>query len=316
MKLSIVATLYRSAAYIEEFLNRSSAVARQLVGDSFEIVLVNDGSPDNSLEIAVAQIAQFPRLKVVDLSRNFGHHKAMMTGLAHATGEHVYLLDSDLEEEPEWLFEFWRTMHDEHADMVYGVQRARKGSLYERITGPLFYRLFRALTGIVQPDNIVTARVMSRRFVDALLLHQEREINIGGLWIITGFRQVKAVVKKHASSPTTYTLGRKLDHLINAVTSFSSLPLIFTFYTGLLISFSAVLYITYSVLLRLLQPTVPVGFTALIASIWFFSGLIVFFLGVQGIYLAKIFTEVKQRPYTIIREVYAAEQRVPESTEQ
>lgn len=316
MKLSIVATLYRSASYIEEFLTRSTTVARQLVGDSFEIVLVNDGSPDNSLEIAVAQIAQFPRLKVVDLSRNFGHHKAMMTGLAHATGEHVYLLDSDLEEEPEWLFEFWRTMQDEHADMVYGVQRARKGSLYERITGPLFYRLFRALTGIVQPDNIVTARVMSRRFVDALLLHQEREINIGGLWIITGFRQVKAVVKKHASSPTTYTLGRKLDHLINAVTSFSSLPLIFTFYAGLLISFSAVLYITYSVLLRLLQPTVPVGFTALIASIWFFSGLIVFFLGVQGIYLAKIFTEVKQRPYTIIREVYAAEQRVPESTEQ
>ena len=316
MKLSIVATLYRSASYIEEFLTRSTTVARQLVGDSFEIVLVNDGSPDNSLEIAVAQIAQFPRLKVVDLSRNFGHHKAMMTGLAHATGEHVYLLDSDLEEEPEWLYEFWRTMQDEHADMVYGVQRARKGSLYERITGPLFYRLFRALTGIVQPDNIVTARVMSRRFVDALLLHQEREINIGGLWIITGFRQVKAVVKKHASSPTTYTLGRKLDHLINAVTSFSSLPLIFTFYAGLLISFSAVLYITYSVLLRLLQPTVPVGFTALIASIWFFSGLIVFFLGVQGIYLAKIFTEVKQRPYTIIREVYAAEQRVQDSTEQ
>ena len=316
MKLSIVATLYRSASYIEEFLTRSTTVARQLVGDSFEIVLVNDGSPDNSLEIAVAQIAQFPRLKVVDLSRNFGHHKAMMTGLAHAIGEHVYLLDSDLEEEPEWLFEFWRTMQDEHADMVYGVQRARKGSLYERITGPLFYRLFRALTGIVQPDNIVTARVMSRRFVDALLLHQEREINIGGLWIITGFRQVKAVVKKHATSPTTYTLGRKLDHLINAVTSFSSLPLIFTFYAGLLISFSAVLYITYSVLLRLLQPTVPVGFTALIASIWFFSGLIVFFLGVQGIYLAKIFTEVKQRPYTIIREVYAAEQRVQDSTEQ
>ena len=316
MKLSIVATLYRSASYIEEFLTRSTTVARQLVGDSFEIVLVNDGSPDNSLEIAVAQIAQFPRLKVVDLSRNFGHHKAMMTGLAHAIGEHVYLLDSDLEEEPEWLFEFWRTMQDEHADMVYGVQRARKGSLYERITGPLFYRLFRALTGIVQPDNIVTARVMSRRFVDALLLHQEREINIGGLWIITGFRQVKAVVKKHASSPTTYTLGRKLDHLINAVTSFSSLPLIFTFYAGLLISFSAVLYITYSVLLRLLQPTVPVGFTALIASIWFFSGLIVFFLGVQGIYLAKIFTEVKQRPYTIIREVYAAEHRVQDSTEQ
>ena len=308
MKLSIVATLYRSASYIEEFLKRVSTVARQIVGDSFEIVLVNDGSPDNSLEIAVAQIAHFPCLKVIDLSRNFGHHKAMMTGLAHATGEHVYLLDSDLEEEPEWLLEFWRTMHDEHADMVYGVQHQRKGSFTERVTGSLFYTVFRALTGIVQPDNIVTARVMSRRFVDALLLHREREINIGGLWIITGFTQVKAVVSKHASSPTTYTLGQKLYHLINAITSFSTLPLIFTFYVGLFISFSAVLFIIYSVVLKLLQPTVTGGFTTLIASIWFFSGLIVFFLGIQGIYLAKIFTEVKQRPYTIIREVFEADQ--------
>jgi putative glycosyltransferase len=313
MKLSIVATLYRSASYIEEFLTRSSNVARELVGDSFEIVLVNDGSPDNSLDIAVAQVARFPFLKVIDLSRNFGHHKAMMTGLAHATGEHVYLLDSDLEEEPEWLLEFWRTMHDEHADMVYGVQRQRKGSFSERMTGSLFYTVFRALTGIVQPDNIVTARVMSRRFVNALLLHQEREINIGGLWIITGFTQVKAVVSKHASSPTTYTIGQKLYHLINAVTSFSSLPLVFIFYAGLLISFSAVLYIIYIVVLRLLQPVVIDGFATLIASIWFFSGLIIFFLGIQGIYLAKIYTEVKQRPYTIIREVYGADQHGAES---
>jgi putative glycosyltransferase len=309
MKLSIVATLYRSAPYIEEFLARASTVAHQLVDDAYEIVLVNDGSPDDSREVAVAQIAHYPCLKVVDLSRNFGHHKAMMTGLAHATGDHVFLLDSDLEEEPEWLFDFWRVMHEQNADMVYGVQRARKGSLYERITGPLFYRLFRALTGIAQPDNIVTARVMQRRYVDALMLHQEREINIGGLWIITGFNQVKSIVKKNASSPTTYTFGHKLDHLINAVTSFSSLPLIFTFYAGLLISLTAVLYITYSVILRLIQPNVPIGFTSLIASIWFFSGLIIFFLGVQGIYLAKIFTEVKQRPFTIIREVYTAERR-------
>jgi putative glycosyltransferase len=316
MKLSIVATLYRSASYIEEFLTRSSNVARQLVGDSFEIVLVNDGSPDNSLDIAVAQIARFPWLKVIDLSRNFGHHQAMMTGLSHATGEHVYLLDSDLEEEPEWLLEFWRTMHDEHADMVYGVQRQRKGSFSERVTGSLFHTVFRALTGIVQLDNIVTARVMSRRFVDALLLHQEREIMIGGLWIITRFTQVKVIVKKHSSSPTTYTFGRKLNHLINAVTSFSSLPLKFTFYVGMIISFSAVIYIIYSVILRTIQPSVLDGFTALIASIWFFSGLIVFFLGVQGIYIAKIFTEVKQRPQTIIREVYVADRHEPPAANQ
>lgn len=304
MKLSIVATLYQSAPYITEFHQRASNVAKQLVGDNYEIVLVNDGSPDNSLGIAVQLTERDSHIVVVDLSRNFGHHKAMMTGLAHAQGDRVFLLDSDLEEEPEWLLSFTKQMDDEASDVVYGVQSKRKGGLLEKITGRFFYRIFRLLTGLAQPNNIVTARLMSRRYVNALLLHQERELNIGGLWIITGFKQCSQIIQKHSTSPTTYSFSQKFRHLVNAVTSFSSLPLVFTFYSGLFISITALGYIIYLIIRYFYIASLPDGYTSIIASIWLFSGLIIFFIGVQGIYISKVFSEVKQRPYTVVRQVY------------
>jgi len=304
MKLSIVATLYQSAPYITEFYERSSAAAKQLVGDDYEIVLVNDGSPDNSLDIAVKLTENDRHVVVVDLSRNFGHHKAMMTGLAHAKGERVFLIDSDLEEDPELLIKFSQQLESDECDVVYGVQEKRRGDVVEIFTGIIFYRLFRILTGIEQPDNIVTARLMSRRYVDALISHQEREVNIGGLWMITGFKQCRHLIQKHVTSPTTYSFVGKFSHLINAVTSFSSLPLVFTFYTGLAISITAMLYIIYLIAEYSLSSTMPDGYTSIIVSIWLFSGLIIFFIGVQGIYVSKMFSEIKQRPYTIVRQIY------------
>lgn len=304
MKLSIVTTLYQSATYIDEFHRRVSAEARKLVGEEFEIVMVNDGSPDDSLERAVTLHRADPHVVVVDLSRNFGHHKAMMTGLAHSRGERVFLIDSDLEEEPEWLGEFNANMQNSGADAVYGVQASRRGGALERLTGRWFYRLFRLLTGVQQPDNIVTARLMTRRYVEALVAHRERELNIGGLWVVTGFRQVGHVVLKQASSPTTYTLARKLGHLVNAITSFSSLPLVLTFYLGVAISTTAAVFIGYLLFRYFFVAAPPDGYTSILASIWLFSGLIVMVLGIQGIYIAKIFSEVKQRPYTIVRDVH------------
>jgi putative glycosyltransferase len=304
MKLSIVATLYQSAPYIAEFHQRASTTAKQLVGEDYEIILVNDGSPDNGLDIAVQLTENDPHVIVIDLSRNFGHHKAMMTGLAHAKGERLFLLDSDLEEEPEWLLFFTKQMDDQAGDVIYGIQSKRKGGFFEKITGGFFYRIFRLLTGLAQPNNIVTARLMSRRYVDALLLHQERELNIGGLWIITGFKQYSQIIQKHSTSPTTYSLSQKFSHLVNAVTSFSSLPLVFTFYSGLIISISALGYIVYLTIRYLYIASPPDGYTSIIASIWLFSGLIIFFLGIQGIYISKIFSEVKQRPYTIVKQIY------------
>ncbi|AHZ70284.1 glycosyl transferase family protein [Pseudomonas mandelii JR-1] len=304
MKLSIVATLYQSAAYLAEFHQRASAAAQKLVGDDYEIVLVNDGSPDNSLETAVRLTEQDGHIVVVDLSRNFGHHKAMMTGLAHATGERIFLIDSDLEEEPEWLLTFAQQMAEDQNDVVYGVQERRKGNFLERISGRWFYGLFRLLTGLNLPENIVTARLMTRRYVDALLSHQEREVFMAGLWHITGFVQNPRLIKKHSTSETTYTFRRKMSLLVNSVTSFSNAPLIGIFYIGLAISLLSCVYITYLLIIKLTQATPVDGWTSVMASIWLLGGMIISFIGVVGIYLSKIFSETKQRPYTIVRQVH------------
>lgn len=304
MKLSIVGTLYRSAPYIEEFFRRAAAEARRCVGEDFEIVLVNDGSPDNSLDLAIKLVGSTTHLVVVDLSRNFGHHKAMMTGLAHARGNRVFLIDTDLEEEPEWLTAFSQQMDRDCCDVVYGVQSARKGNWFERWSGQWFYRLFKALTGLALPENVVTARLMTRRYVDALLRHQEAEVFMAGLWHITGFDQRPQIVKKHCSSETTYTFRRKMSILVNSVTSFSNAPLVSIFYIGTAISLIAVAYIAYLLAQWLFFARPLSGWTSVMASIWLLGGMVISFIGVVGIYLSKIFSETKQRPYTIVRQIY------------
>lgn len=308
MKLSIVTTLYQSAAYIDEFHRRASMIARQLVGDDYELVIVNDGSPDNSLEIAVRLTERDAHVMVVDLSRNFGHHKAMMTGLAHARGDQVFLIDSDLEEAPEWLASFETQLGKASCDVVYGVQEARKGRWFERWTGQWFYQLFSFLTGIALPRNVVTARLMTRRYVEALLRHEEREVFLAGLWHITGFEQQAQAVCKLSTSETTYTFRRKMSLLVNSVTSFSNAPLISIFYVGAVISMLALLYIVYLLIHWLFLARPLSGWTSVMASIWLLGGLIISFIGVVGIYLSKIFSETKRRPYTIVKHVYARPQ--------
>ncbi|MCX7106506.1 MAG: glycosyltransferase family 2 protein [Methylococcales bacterium] len=305
MKLSIVATLYQSAPYIAEFHQRASTAAKQLVGEDYEIVLVNDGSPDNSLDIAVQLTENDPHIIVIDLSRNFGHHKAMMTGLAHAKGERVFLLDSDLEEEPECLITFSEQMQHENCEVVYGVQEQRKGGWFERWSGQWFYSFFKAITGLALPKNIVTARLMTHRYVEALLRHEEREVFMAGLWHITGFDQRPQIIKKHSVSETTYTFQKKMSLLVNSVTSFSNAPLVGIFYIGLSISLLAIFYIIYLTThwMFLTQPLS--GWTSVMASIWLLGGMVISFIGVVGIYLSKIFSETKQRPYTIVRQIYA-----------
>lgn len=305
MKLSIVATLYQSAPHIAEFHQRASVVARQLVGDDYEIVLVNDGSPDNSLDLSIQFAETDGHVVVVDLSRNFGHHKAMMTGLAHAKGERVFLIDSDLEEEPEYLIGFSDQMRSDPCDVVYGVQQERKGGCFERWSGRWFYRFFKALTGLALPENVVTARLMTRRYVDALLRHEEREVFMAGLWYITGFVQRPQTVRKHNSSETTYTFRRKMSLLVNSVTSFSNAPLVSIFYIGVSISLFAIFYIAYLFVHWIFLAKPLSGWTSVMASIWLLGGMVISFIGVVGIYLSKIFSETKQRPYTIVRQVYA-----------
>jgi len=304
MKLSIVATLYQSAACVREFHARIAAAAGKITPD-FEIVLVNDGSPDNSLDLAVEIHRSDPRVKVIDLARNFGHHKAMMTGLAHAGGDLVFLIDSDLEEEPELLNEFYDRYRKGDCDVVYGVQAQRKGGWVERVSGNFFYWVLDRLTDLDMPRNIVTARLMSRRYVRSLTEYQEREVFLAGLWHITGYAQVPVTVAKKSKGGTTYDLRRKLSILVNSITSFSNRPLRAIFYTGTTISAVSACYIAYLVWIWIFY-SIPVdGWASLIVSIWFIGGLIILFLGIIGIYLSKMFVEIKRRPYTTIRHLYA-----------
>ena len=303
MELSIVATLYRSAPHLREFHERMSRAAAAVTPD-YELVLVNDGSPDESLAIARGLVERDERLRVIDLSRNFGHHKAMMTGLAHATGRLVFLIDADLEEEPELLGVFLERLRASSADVIQGVQAQRRGGVIERATGWLFFSLFNALSRHRIPVNVLTVRLMTRRYVDALLQHREREMMIAGLWAITGFEQLSVPVQKHSRSRSTYSFRSRLTILVNSVTSFSDKPLIFVFYLGLVISALATLGAVYLLVRRLFFGVLLAGWPSLIVSVWLLGGLSLFCMGIIGIYLSRVFVETKQRPYTIVREIY------------
>ena len=307
MKLSIVATLYQSAPHLEEFVRRASESAHRLEGDDYEIILVNDGSPDNSLAMAITLSQQDTHIIVVDLSRNFGHHKAMLAGLGHARGERIFLIDSDLEEDPEWLLTFAEQMQKEDCDVVFGVQRQRKGGWFERWSGWLFYSLFNAFSDVKLQKNAVTARLMSKRYKDALLLHREHEVSIGGLYVLTGFKQCGYTIDKHDTSASTYTFRRKMAILVNSITSFSNKPLVGIFYIGITIFTCACLYSGYLVINWLFLEEPLIGWTSVMASIWLLGGLVISLIGIIGIYLAKIFMEIKQRPNHIIRHVYGGE---------
>ena len=305
MKLSVVATLYQSASTLVQFCERITRVAQLTAGEEFELILVNDGSPDRSLEVALAISEINPHTVIIDLSRNFGHHQAMMTGLAHSQGDRVFLIDSDLEEEPEWLIDFDRQLNETGCDVVYGVQAQRKGNWLERHAGFAFYNIFNFISGMRLPRDVVTARLMTRRYVEALIQHREREVFIAGLWHLTGFDQQSRVIHKLSHSPTTYNFSRKFSLLIIAVTAFTSAPLVAIFNFGLLICCGAALYIIYILLSWQFFERPLSGWTSVMASIWLLGGMIIFFLGVIGLYLSRVYTETKQRPYTIVRHIYS-----------
>lgn len=303
MELSIVTTLYQSSKYVNEFYERASIEAKKIT-DDYEIVFVDDGSPDDSLGKALSLYKKDPHVKVVELSRNFGHHKAMMTAIAQAKGKLVFLIDSDLEEEPEYLSGFLGQMEQQECDVVYGVQEKRKGGWFERWSGELYYQIMEWMININHPRNITTARLMTRDYVDALLLHKEREMVISGLWIITGFKQNSQTICKKSTSKTTYTLKHRLTHLVNTVTSFSSKPLMSIFFTGLTIFTLALLFTLYLIINRLFFSMPLDGWTSIMVSVWLLGGVTISFIGIIGIYLSKVFTESKQRPYVIVKEIY------------
>jgi putative glycosyltransferase len=303
MKLSVVTTLYMSAPYVAEFHRRISEAARKIT-DDYEIVMVDDGSPDDSLSIAMGLVERDPRLRVVELSRNYGHHKAMITGLEHARGDYIFLIDVDLEEPPELLDGFFEEMRAGQCDVVYGYQNERKGDWFERHSGALAWRVISLLLPIRIPHNHSTVRLMTRAYAQALVQHKEHKTAIGGLWVITGFRQKGTeFTKASRGQGGSYTLPRRLGALLDSVTSFSEIPLFMVFVLGLLILLISLTVAVGLIILRI-AGTVLEGWVSVIVSVWLLGGLAIFCIGVVGLYVSRIFIETKGRPYTIIRRVH------------
>jgi len=307
MKLSIVTTMYRSAPYIEEFYRRIVLVAEEIT-DDFEVIMVNDGSPDNSLEIAVSLHNKDSRLKVVDLSRNFGHHKAIMVGLRIAKGDLVFLIDVDLEEEPELLKEFYNQFTAQRElDVLYGVQARRKGGVFEVFSGWLFYKIVNWLCDTPIPKNFLTIRLMTSRYVQELIKYTETQFNFSTLTVLTGFTQKEIKIVKKSTSQSTYTFTKKLVLLLDIITSSSAKPLYIVFYVGMAITFLSFLYIINIIYNVLVLGHGVQGWPSLIVSIWFLGGLICMFIGIVGLYISRIYIETKRRPDSHIRSVWGIE---------
>ena len=306
MKLSIVTTLYKSSPYIDEFYARISREAQNIT-DDYEIIFVDDGSPDDSLSKAVALYEKDSKVKVIELSRNFGHHKAIMTGLSHAKGEFIFLIDSDLEEDPELLGKFWEELHKEKdIDVVFGVQESRKGRWFEKATGSLFWKVFNKLSDIRISENPLTIRIMNKKFIENLIKFKERELFLAGIFELVGFNQRSIIVYKKSKQCTTYSLFHKLKLLNNAVVSFSSFPLYLSFYIGLLVVSFSFVYALYLVLNKILFNLATSGWTSLMVSIWFLNGVLLISIGILGLYVSKIFQEIKNRPI-VEKNVYGGD---------
>ena len=309
MKLSIVSTLYQSAPYIDEFHQRVSAVAQKLVGDDYEIILVNDGSPDNSLNLAIQLAKNDGHLVVVDLSRNFGHHHAILAGLQHACGDLIFLIDCDLEVCPDVLPEFVRKMNETNCDMVFAYQDTRKGGWFERISGGLFWKVFNLLSETNIPDNIATERLMTRRFVDAVLQMGDYNLFLGGMMSWAGFTQIGVpIVKKQRDGQSNYTLMKRIRLMVNALSSFSSRPLVLLFNIGLSITLLSFTYVAYLIIRKLLFGDALLGFTSMMGFMAITLGILTTAIGLVGIYLGKVFNQVQNRPKYIVKDIYRLSQ--------
>lgn len=305
--ISIVTALYRSENYLEKFVSLCEEALQKIQCTDYEIIMVNDGSPDNSLEKAIALKEKNKNIKVVELSRNFGHHYALMAGLETAEKELVFTIDCDLEISPLSLIDFVKK-YEEHSDIdvVYGVQEQRKGNFVERIGGEVFYFIFEKIGGIKIPKNILTERLMNRKYLNALIEMGDRNLFLAGMFHYVGFRQIPLAIKKGLrEEKSTYTLGKRISLAFVAITSFSSYPLTLLLRIGMVITLFSFSIALGFVVYKIFNPEyVLMGFTSLIVAIFISLGIIIFSLGLLGLYIDRIFNQTKNRQRYIIRKIY------------
>jgi len=306
IELSVVAPCYNEEKCLPEFVKRTDAVLRQLKMN-YEIILVNDGSQDRSLEIAVELTKEYTHLKVANLSRNFGHQVAVTAGMDLAVGEAVVLIDADLQDPPELIADLaakWR----EGADVVYGQRKRREGeTAFKLLTSKLFYRLLKKITRVNIPMDTGDFRLMNRKVVEAMKRLRESHRFIRGLVTWTGFTQAAVMYdrKPRFAGETHYPLRKMLLFSMDAITSFSILPLRMLTVLGSFILLLSILFSVVVLIVKFLDPSYFLaGFPTIVLLITFFGGIQLISLGIIGEYVGRVYEEIKRRPLYFMDGIY------------
>jgi dolichol-phosphate mannosyltransferase len=300
---SVVAPVYNEQALLPEFYQRVAAAMDQL-GEPWELVLVNDGSRDQSPQIMRELNERDERVKVLNFSRNFGHQLAITAGIDYARGKAVVVIDSDLQDPPEVilkLIEQWKAGFQ----VVFAVRTEREGeTAFKKATASAFYRIIRGITNVDIPVDTGDFRLMDRKVVDALKQMREQKRFMRGLSVWVGFRQTGVGYKRDArkAGETKYPLRKMLKFAMDGITAFSYLPLQMATYVGFAIAALGVLGILAVIALRLTTGHELAGQATTLVAVLFMGGVQLVFLGILGEYLGRIYDEVKRRPLYIVAE--------------
>ncbi len=301
---SFVVPVFNEEAVLEHFYVRLAEVVASLDGEA-ELVFVDDGSRDATPVILRELVARDSRVRVLEFSRNFGHQAAITAGLDVASGDAVIVMDADLQDPPEVvprLIERWR----EGAEMVFAVRTARRDSLMKRLFARIFYRLLRQDSSAPIPLDAGDFRLIDRRAVLSFRALRERNRYVRGMMAWVGFRQAPVYYERpeRAAGRPKYSFGRSLRLAVDGLLSFSDLPLRAATIVGLVISIGAFLLGAWAITLKLVGAYVVPGWVSLLAPLAFLAGIQLIVLGMLGLYLGRIYDEVKQRPVYIVRDAY------------
>jgi glycosyltransferase involved in cell wall biosynthesis len=303
--LSIVVPCFNEEPCLTALHERLGAAAQKAVGNDYEIVLVNDGSRDGSWPMMQRLAGSDPHVLAVNLSRNHGHQLALTAGLDLCRGDHVLIIDADLQDPPELLSDMLTTMRSQQADVVYGVRKSRKGeTAFKRATAHGFYRLLSRATEVDVPLDAGDFRLMSRRALQALLAMPEQARFIRGMVAWIGFKQVPLLYHREErfAGETKYPVSKMLRFALDALTGFSSAPLKLASHIGLALSISSLLLIAYIGYSWLSGRSIQ-GWTSLMLVVVVLGAVQMFVLALMGEYIGRLYNEAKRRPLYIVQEI-------------
>ena len=303
VSLTVVSPCFNEGSVLRQFHERVTEVCRRVVPD-YEIVLVDDGSSDDTWMVMTDLALRDPHMVCVSLSRNHGHQLALTAGLHYCRGERILIIDADLQDPPELLEDMMRLV-DAGNDVVYGMRRSRGGeSIFKKATAFLFYRVLNALADREIPKDTGDFRLITRRVLEILNSMPETHRFIRGMVSWAGFRQAPLLYDRQPrlAGETKYTLRKMLAFGLDAITSFSVKPLRLAFYAAIMLSGASVLLLLYSVAAYFESKTIR-GWTSIIAVVLFALSAQFLFLGLIGEYLGRMYLEAKRRPLFVVMDV-------------